>query len=111
MEKLNRGDKIYLDIENTKESGVNTYLDCRDGIIEVYEYTDSSGYGSKAKLFYCQNTKHECKSIIRQTWNNISKEWLEEEMVFDTDSFVFLEALINNRKDEFCGKYFLVRDY
>lgn len=111
MEKLNRGDKIYLDEKQEKESSVNNYLSCRDGIVEVYEYNDSSGYGSKTKLFYCQNAKHEYNSIIRQTWNSMSKEWLEEEMVFDTDSFKFLEAILNNKKDELGGKYSLVRDY
>ncbi len=111
MEKLNRGDKIFLDLENKKESFVNDYLECRDGIIKVYEYADQSGYGSETRLFLCKNTKHESISIIRQTWNDYSKEWIEEYMVFDSDSFVFLEALINNKKDEFCGEYSLVRDY
>lgn len=50
-------------------------------------------------------------SIIRQTWIENAKEWIEEEMVFDSDSFVFMEALINNKKEELGGKYFLVRDY
>ncbi len=112
MEKLKRGDKIYLDDKaKIKESAVNHYLNCRDGIVEVYEYTDYSGYGGETRLFLCKDTKHEAVSIIRQTWNSIDKEWFEEEMSFDSDSFVFLEAIINGNKDEFGGKYSLVRDY
>jgi len=111
MEKLNRGDKIYLDKNNEEESFVNQYLNCRDGIVKVYEYNDCSGYGSKVRLFYCQNTKHESENIIRQTWNDISKSWIEEEMNFDSDSFKFLRAIINDKKDELGGKYSLVRDY
>jgi len=109
MEKLNRGDKIYLDKENTKESAINSYLACRDGVVEVYEYRDGSGYGSKTRLFLCRDTKHESISIIRQVW--IGDEWDEEEVNFDSDSFVFLEALMNNKQDELGGKYTLVRDY
>ena len=111
MEKLNRGDKIYLDTEKTEESSINQYLDCRDGIVEVYEYNDCSGYGSKTRLFLCENTKHESLSIIRQTWNDFAKKWIEEDMGFDSDSFVFLKAIINGKKDELGGKYSLVRDY
>jgi len=111
MEKLNRGDKIYLDTEKTEESGVNEYLDCRDGIVEVYEYRDFSGYGLKTRLFLCQNTKHESVCIIRQTWNDLAKKWIEEDMLFDSDSFVFLKDIINGAKAERGGKYSLVRDY
>jgi len=111
MEKLNRGDKIFLDLQNTKESFVNEYLECRDGIVKVYEYRDMSGYGSKTRLFLCNNTKHESISIIRQIWIEYDKEWIEEYMCFDSDSFVFLQALINDKKDEYCGTYSLVRDY
>ena len=102
---------LVLDSENKKESFVNDYLECRDGIVEVYEYTDQSGYGSRTRLFLCKNTKHESVSIIRQIWSDYNKEWLEEYMVFDTDSFLFLEALVNGKKDEYCGTYSLVRDY
>lgn len=111
MERLNMGDKIYLDEERTKESLVNLYLGCRDGIVEVYEYNDCSGYGSSVRLFYCQDVKHESKSIIRQTYNEFYKEWMEESMVFDSDSFVFLKAIINGDENVFYGKYSLVRDY
>jgi hypothetical protein len=111
MEKLKRGDKIYLDKNQEKESAVNSYLDCRDGIVEVYEYNDSSGYGSKTRLFYCQNTKHESVSIIRQIYINFNKEWVEETMDFDSDSFEFLKAIINGKEDVLGGKYLFVRDY
>ncbi len=111
MDKLNRGDKIYLDKECSKESGVNRYLDCRDGIVEAYEYVDGSGYGSRARLFLCDNAKHEYCSIVRQTMNNSTKEWEEEEMAFDSDSFKFLLAIVNGKKDELGGEYSLVRDY
>ena len=111
MEKLNSGDKIYLDEKKEKESFVNTYLDCRDGVVEVYEYNDESGYGLKTRLFLCENHKHESKSIVRQTWNSIDKIWREEEMVFDSDSFQFLKAIINGKEDQSGGKYSLIRDY
>lgn len=111
MKKMERGDKIYLDKENTKESGVNAYLDCRDGIIEVYEYEDESGYGAKTRLFLCENTKHEAVSLIRQTYNSITKEWHEQQMDFDSDSFKFLEGLIKGKHDELGGKYTEVKNY
>lgn len=123
MEKLNRGDKIYLDTNKTKESEINHFLDCRDGIVEVYEYNDCSGYGSKTRMFYCssygsktrmflcKNTKHESVALIRQTYNSLSKEWIEESMHFDSNSFVYLKALLNGKEEEFGGKYSLVRDY
>lgn len=111
MDKLNRGDKIYLDKDEKIESAINRYLGCRDGIVEVYEYNDMSGYGNKTRLFYCQNTKHESISIVRQTYYNSKEEWCEEEMTFDSDSFVFLRALINGRKESLGGIYSLIRDY
>lgn len=111
MEKLKRGDKIYLDKNQEKESAVNTFLDCRDGIVEVYEYNDSSGYGSKTRLFYCQDTKHESAAIIRQVYIDFNKEWVEETMFFDSDSFELLKAIINGDENHIYGKYTLVRDY
>lgn len=108
MEKLKRGDKIYLDKNNKVESYVNHYLNCRDGVVEVYEYADSSGYGSKTRLFLCNNTKHESIAIVRQTYSNLDKIWVEEEMTFDSDSFKFLEALIKGDRGK---EYTLVRDY
>jgi len=111
MDKLNRGDKIYLDKQEEKESAINTYLDCRDGTVEVYEYRDCSGYGSKTRLFFCGDKKHETVSIVRQTYNDISGEWIEEDMSFDSDSFLFLKAIINGKEDELGGKYSLVRNY
>ena len=111
MERLNKGDKVYLDTNETKESEINHFLDCRDGVVEVYEYNDCSGYGAKTRMFLCRNTKHESVALIRQTYNSLNKEWMEESMHFDSDSFVFLEALINGKKDEFTNEYSLVRDY
>lgn len=110
MAKLKRGDKIYLD-NDEKESAVNPYLDCRDGIVECFEYVDSSGYGAVTRLFLCENTKHESISIIRQTLDSITKEWIEEQISFDSDSFVFLKALINGNNKVLDGNYCLVRDY
>lgn len=110
MKQLQRGDKIYLDQNNTDESLINTYLDCRDGIVECYEYCDSSGYGSKTRLFLCRNTKHESVSIIRQSWIESSKTWSEDYMDFDSDSFTFMEALIKGKNNEGGGTYTLVRD-
>lgn len=111
MKRLKRGDKIYLDEKGEKESGVNIYLDCRDGIVEVYEYQDECGYGMRTRLFYCQDTKHESVSIIRQKYISSKKEWVEEEMCFDSDSFEFLKAIINGKRYSLGGRYSLVRDY
>lgn len=111
MEQLKRGDKIYLDDSKTKESSVNHYLDCRDGIVEVYEYRDESGYGSKTRLFYCQDTKHESTAVIRQIYSDFKKEWVEETMFFDSDSFEYLRKLLNGKHDERGGEYTLVRHY
>jgi hypothetical protein len=108
---MNRGDKIYLDKNETKESAVNDFLACRDGIVELYEYVDDSGYGSDTRLFLCKNTKHESVALIRQFYARMSKEWSEKVMYFDLDSFKFLEALINGKKDQSGGKYTLVRNY
>jgi len=111
MEKKNRGDKIYLDKDQKNESSVNSFLDCRDGIVEVYEYADNSGYGLRTRLFLCENTKAESTAIIRQIWNDTIQEWMEEEMHFDSDSFTFLRALITGKNDQIGGKYTLVRHY
>lgn len=111
MEKLKRGDKIYLDENKTEESAVNSYLDCRDGVVRCYEYNDMSGYGSKVRLFECENTKHEHICIIRQTYSNLTKRWIEENMCFDSDSFDFLKALIKREEECLGGKYTLVRTY
>ena len=111
MEKLNFRDKIYLDKAQKKQSEVNVFLKCRDGIIELYEYYDGCGYRSKTRLFLCEDTKHESMAVIRQTYSEYSNEWLEQVMYFDTDSFAYLKALINGKKDELGGEYFLIRDY
>jgi len=108
MEKLNRGDKMYLDKDNTKESCVNIYLECRDGIVECYEYNDCSGYGSKTRLFLCENYKHEHMAIIRQIYID-NGNWVEEVMSFDSDSFELMKALITGNRDKVYGKYTLVR--
>lgn len=111
MEKLNRGDKIYLDKEKTKESAVNSYLECRDGIVECIEYRDCSGYGSHVRLFKCTNAKHEFKSIIRQT--SVGKdEWVEDDIQFDSDSFKYLELLLDDNPAELIKQnYSVVRTY
>lgn len=107
---MKRGDKIYLDNNQEKESDVNRFLECRDGVVEVYEYYDSYGY-SQTRLFSCEDTKHEIAAIIRQVYNNSTKEWFEETMFFDSDAFEILKAIINGKKDCIYGKYSLVRDY
>lgn len=110
MRKLNRGDKIYLDKENTIPSMVNSYTNCRDGIIHCYEYNDASGYGNKVRLFLCENTKHESMSIIRQAYL-MKDNWDEEVLTFDSDSFVFLKALISYNEEALGGIFTVVRDY
>lgn len=98
---MKRGDTLYED----KESAVDAYLDCRDGIVNCVEYTDGSGYGSKTKLYLCENTNHESISIIRESAG------IEETLNFDTDSFKFLLALLQGRTDELGGKFTTLRDY
>lgn len=110
--EFKRGEhKIYLDSEQKKESSVNRFLDGRDCVVKMYEYRDGSGYGSKTKLFLCEDTKHECVSIIRQIWIETLKEWTEEEMSFDADSYCFLDGLINDDPSISGGKFKLLRDY
>lgn len=109
MEKLKRGDKIAILSEN--ESIIDNYLSCRDGIVEMYEYHDHSGYGQKTRLFLCQNTKHESVSIVRHYWHDTLKGWSEEDMSFDTDSFEIFKALIFGNKEVRGGKYFEIRNY
>lgn len=106
LEKLKRGDKIYLDKDNTIESEVNKYLECRDGIVEAYEYRDESGYGFPARIFMCQDSKHETVAIIRQTL--YGNGWEEEAIHFDNYSFAFLEALIGGKK---LDGYVMVRNF
>ena len=100
-----------MEIPISEESEVYGFIICRDGIVECYEYNDMSGYGAKTRLFLCEDTKHESIAVIRQTYNIISEEWIEDSLYFDRDSFQFLKALIGNKKDEPGGKYFLIRNY
>lgn len=111
MKKLKRGAAIYLDEEQQKESAVNRYLNCRDGVIEVLEYKDNSGYGLDTRLFLCRDMKHEIISIIKQSKISYDDEWMESEMCFDTDSFDFLVAIINGITNQSGSQYTLVRDY
>ena len=110
LKPMNRGDKLYLDEAEMIESAVNHYLSCRDGIVEAWEYVDESGYGSNVRLFLCKDTKHEAVSIVRQTWIELGKGWMEEVMSFDSDSFMYLEAIITGKKD-LSGTHLLVRSY
>ncbi len=111
MDKLNRGDKIYLDKENIIESAVNTFLDCRDGIVHLVEYHDTSGYGCRTRFFYCINAKHESCALVRQVYIENIKEWREESMFFDSDSFEFIRKLISLETQSLGDYYTLVRDY
>jgi hypothetical protein len=101
--------KLYLDKEETEESAVNRFIECRDGIVKMYEYHDCGGYGGKTRLFHCEDTKHEVVAIIRQNWDG--EQWREEVMYFDTDSYKFLDGLINNDETILGGKFELLRDY
>jgi hypothetical protein len=94
--------KIYLDKEQTKESVINHYSNCRDGVIERVEYRDCSGYGTSTELYLCSNTKHEVISIVRHI--KTDDEIYEDEMTFDSDSFKYLEKLLS-------GKGETLRDY
>lgn len=111
IETIKRGDKIYLDKEGLEESAVNHFLECRDGIVDVYEYREPGPFGRDVRLFLCQDSKHESVSIIRQTYDTESEKWDEEGLSFDTDSFEYLMGLLNGDKNVKYGKYTLIRDY
>ena len=104
MEKLKRWDKIYLDKDNTEESVVNQFLDCRDGIVDVVEYTDESGYGNKSRIFLCKDHKHEFVYVVSQYYNSLYERWYENYLSFDSDSYKHFEALIEGRGET-------IRDY
>ena len=110
INKLGKGQKIYLDKANTVESELNYMLERRGETIEVYEYRDTSGYGSITRLFLCRNHKYEGVTIVRQVYINHKKEWIEESMGFDSDSFEYLEALLNGKTDAIGGEYTLLKD-
>lgn len=108
---LSRGSKIYLDVENTVESAVNQYLDCRDGIVKMIEYAADSGYGSPSRLFLCIDSKHETVALIRQHRTIRMGGWIEEATYFDSDSFEFLECLITGNPNRFGKEVHILRDY
>lgn len=114
LTKMEIGGKIFLD-ENLpdpkQESNVNDYLGCRDGVVEAYTYRDTSGYGSLTRLFLCQNAKHDTSSIIRQTYDETTKVWREEELVFDDDSLLYLKALLTGIPGKLTDEFLVVRDY
>jgi hypothetical protein len=110
--KYERGHKMYLDKEQTVESAANPYFECRDGVIDSVEYVDHGGnnpYGW-TRLMLCKNHKHEHLALIRQTMG-LDGNLIEESMVFDSDSFEFLGALINGKRELLGGKFELLRDY
>lgn len=98
---MKRGDKLYED----RDFVVDLYLDCRDGIVKCVEYNDMSGYGSKIKLYLCENIKYEVISLIREV------NGIEEVMDFDLDFFKFFLVLFNNKIDELGSKFIILRDY
>lgn len=105
-----RGHKIYLNPEQTKESEVNRFFACRDGIITMTEYYDECGYGSLTRLYLCRDTKHESVCIIRQT--KLTKDtWTEETMFFDSDSFANFLHLLGNKENPYEAEIKLLRDY
>jgi hypothetical protein len=100
---------IYLDSEHRKESEVNPFLTCRDGVVEMIEFTNCSGYGAKCRLFRCSNTKHEVEALILQEY--ISHDnWLETVINLDSDSFKYLDILLGVKKDK-NNEVILYRDY
>lgn len=104
-----RGHKIYLDRDNKIESDVNQYLNCRDGVVEMIEYRDDSGYGSWTKLYLCRDIKHESVCLIRQVECN--GLYSEESLYFDSDSFEQLQYLLGNGKRPHMAEIKLLRDY
>lgn len=120
MEKLGRFDRLYIGINNDIESEVNTFLKCRDGSVDCYEYSEESGYGAEQRLFLCENSKHESIAIIRQTKlegkgtdGNTKYYWSEDEevMYFDSDSFGYLKGLILGNENIIGGVFTEVRNY
>lgn len=110
MDKMYRGDKLYLDKEQKKESCINRYLECRDGIINVFEY-ETICY-QKERLFYCEDSKHDSICIVRHTYSDTEKEWIEECIDFSSDDFKFLKALVTGEPSQYnCEPYFTIRDF
>lgn len=107
-----RGYKIFLDKENTIESSVNRYLECRDGIVSMIEYTGDAGYGSKERIFICEDSKHDSHAIIKQVYSFTSEKWIEDEMYFDVYEFEWLVKLLTGKEDfPSHVKYELLRDF
>jgi len=90
--------QVHLYNEDGSESKINHYLDCRDGIVSVVKFRTDSGYGSPVEAYLCENTKHEEVSLI------IRDGKYESSIDFDTDSWKYIEDLIN-------GKGEVVRSY
>lgn len=105
--KRNEG-LIFLDKENTIPSYVNQYLTCRDGIVNMIEFNEDSGYGVKCRFFRCSNTKYESECIVLQ--KELSGIWKEEIISIDFDSFKYLEILLGIKKD-IDNKIIIYRDY
>lgn len=80
------------------ESKINHYLDCRDGIVSVVKFRTDSGYGSPVEAYLCEDTKYEVVSLVVRGGKH------EYTMDFDTDSWKYIEELIN-------GKGEVVRSY
>jgi len=81
---IKRG-QIKFKLADETESDLNTYINCRDGVIKKVSYRDCSGYGIQTDAFYCIDTKHESVSLIVQ--KHIDGKIYEESLHFDSDSY------------------------
>ena len=85
--------KEQIIAELPKESQVHFFLKLRDVDIEMVEYRDESGYGSKKRIFLMHDYKHESVCVEFQLFNAV--EWMvTNEIEFDSDSYEIFANLI-----------------
>ena len=94
MAIIKRGEK-KLFLQDGTESLLNSYIDCRDGSIDMVEFIDCSGYGTNIKAYLCSNSKHETKALIIHYLNDDREETISREdcIGFDSDSWEYIEKL------------------
>lgn len=89
-----RSDVVYLD-KDTIAHELQSYMDCRDGVVLEYGFYDDSGYGTEHKAYYCTNSKSESSSLI--IYHRTDKKWmLMHNICFDNDSWDIIKDLLNS---------------
>lgn len=94
---IQRGE-VKIMLHDGSESALNTFIECRDGIIYKRSYRDCSGYGSPTDAYYCRDTKHESVALIIHTRSEYDKEKkiYEKCMFFDSDSWEEIQKLLKS---------------